>query len=788
MVGTVTKKLIRDLWSLKWQVFTIALVVCSGISVLIASVSTYDSLNRAQQNFYSHYHFSDIFVSLKRAPNSIQKRLQEVPGISLVDTRIVYDATLDIGDLSEPAIGRFISLSDNSEQKLNALYLKEGRWPQEDKSNEVVVNESFALANRLMPGDYLYALLNGHRQKLQIVGVVLSPEFVYAIKGDDILPDNKHFGIFWMPYKSLASVFTMQNAFNSIVISIAPQSNQNQIIDSLERILQPYGLISSYSQDEQISNRFVSNEIKQQKIIATFIPTLFISVAAFLLNIVIGRLVFKQRQQIATLKALGYENLTIGLYYLKFVLVIVFIGAIAGVLLGAWLGKQMTFLYAEYFRFPNYQYYLNPWIPIFGIGLSFLAASTGALNSILQVNILAPAIAMRPTIVGTYKAVKLEKSSFFKKMSISAKLIVRYFFRHPIRMLLTIIGIGLSMTMVILGLFWNDAINYIIKQQFQISQRENATLTFTEPLDYHVLLELRNIDGILAVEGYRMTAIKIKHLNMSDQIMLFGMPPDSKLKQVLNLNGTVIAPGPYQILLSKGLAEKLQVNVGQNVELEFLEQTRPKTQLKVTGLVDDYIGVAAYADIQLVNRILSEDRIINAAGILVDQTKTSKIYKALKELPKVTTVTFKSSIINAFKETFAKHILVFTTILASFAVVIAVGVVYNNTRITMAERNWELATLRVIGLTESEVSHILLGNIVVEFILAIPLGLLLGYEVTKGMLFLMQTDWFKIPFIIEPKTYALSVIVVIISGILSGFVAQREIKKLDLTIVLKVTD
>ncbi|WP_058440369.1 FtsX-like permease family protein [Legionella brunensis] len=788
MVMILNRKLLRDLFKLKGQVITIALVVCSGISVLISSISTYQSLSQAQHKFYSDYHFADVFATLKRAPIYIQKRIGEIPGVSQVETRIVEDVILDLPWLQEPAMGRFISIPDSKSSNLNQLFLRKGRLLDSGRTNEVLVNEGFAEAHSVKPGDQIYALLNGHRQLLRIVGIVLSPEYVYAIRGEDLLPDNKHFGVFWMNHKALSAAFGMQEGFNNISLTLTPNASEKLIRSNLEKLFSDYGLSITYSRKEQVSDRFVTNEINQQKIIASFIPPIFLIVASFLLNLVTGRLVQNQREQIALLKALGYNNSSIVLYYSKLVVIIVLLGAILGIGLGAWFGKLMTLLYAEYFKFPVFNYSFSIQAAFIGVLVSFFAAGSGALRSIYQVINLAPAVAMRPPAPPIYRTLRLERFGLISHLSASAKMFYRHTFRHLFRTVITSVGIALAMAIVILGLFWQDAVQYLIKTQFLMSQKQDATVSFTHQLQDKVLNELKHVKGVINAEGYRISPALLSHQNYAEQTALFGIPPNAKLKVVLDKSENPIPIPENGLVLSQGLAERLHVTPGDWIHISMLEGNRAKTKLEVQGIVNDYVGMFAYTNIFLINRILNEDHLINLAGITIAHQYHKQLYKELKEIPKISSIIFNTSIVQTFKETFAKHILVFTSILAGFAIVIAIAVVYNNAIIILAERSWELSTLRVLGFTEQEVSNILFYNIIFEVLLAIPMGILFGYWISWSILKLMQTDWFKIPFLIEPKTYAISIIVITISSVMSLFIIKKRIQQLNLTTVLKVGD
>lgn len=788
MVTALNIKLWRDVIALKSQIITIALVVCSGVSVLIASVNTYVSLKNAQQGFYSQYHFADVFASLKRAPKYLEKRIAEISGVSQVETRVVKDVILDLPWMPEPAVGRLISISDNEPSRLNQFFLRQGRLPESGRHDEVLVNESFAKSHGLKVGDSLVALLNGYKERLTIVGIVLSPEYVYAIRGEDLLPDNRHFGVFWMNQKALSAAFGMQDAFNDISIKLAPNASERHVMAQLERIFHSYGLAIAYSRKDQISDRFVSNEIKQQKIIATYIPPVFLLVSAFLLNIVSGRLVSKEREQIATLKALGYSDLSVASHYIKIILIIIFIGALGGILLGAWFGHLMTQLYSNYFSFPRFPYLFSYSAAMIGILVCLLSAIFGALRAIYQVIHLMPAVAMKPPVPMMYRATLLERVKWFTRLPSSVKMVFRYVFRHFLRTILTCIGLALAMAIMILGLFWQDAIRFLINTQFIMAQRGDAVVNFTNPVHHIALNELNQLKGVTSSEGYRIAPVQLTYQHRSELSSLFGIPEDAKLKLFFDRNLNRMAIPKESLLISTGLAERLHLKAGDMLAIELLEENRAKTQLKVQGIINDYVGMFAYVDIEVLSRLLNEDRLINSAAITVDAKYVKELYKKIKEIPKIGTMTFEASIIKTFEETFAKHILIFTTILACFAIIIAVSVVYNNASITLAERAWELTTLRVLGFTQKEVLTLLFLNHLFELVVSIPSGLIIGYWLSWSILQLMQTDWFKIPFVIDPITYMISIMVILVSSLLSFYSIQRKASQLNLTSVLKVAD
>jgi hypothetical protein len=421
-------------------------------------------------------------VDVKRAPAAVARQIAGLPGVADVETTVVFDVTLDLADVAEPVIGRMIGLDAAGEPQLNRLFLRQGRLLAAGRRHEALVSEGFAKARQLTPGDRLAAVLNGKREVLELVGVVLSPEYIFASRGGAI-PDEKSFGVFWMDRQYLATAFDMEGAFNHAVLRLAPNASEPSVIDALDRLLDVYGCLGAYGRDEQMSHRILSQEIAQQKTMATVFPAIFLGVAVFLLHMVLSRQVATQREQIAALKALGYANATIALHYLKLVGVIVMLGIALGLMLGAWLGSAMTALYAEFFHFPHFAYRLRLWIPLTAAGVSLLAALTGVLSTVRRVARLAPAEAMRPPAPPHYRRLLLERLGLEHWLSAQARMIMRTLERRPLRAAFTSLGIACAVAILVSGTFWGDAVEYLIAVQFHALDRAHVTLTFTKPVN-----------------------------------------------------------------------------------------------------------------------------------------------------------------------------------------------------------------------------------------------------------------------------------------------------------------
>ena len=690
--------------------------------------------------------------------------------------------------MADPIIGRLIGLDARSPQRLNKVHLRSGRMIEAHHSGaiEALVSEGFAVGRQLKPDDRIDALVNGKREVLLIVGIALSPEYIFA--GMAGSPDQRGFGVFWVDRRALAAAYDMEGAFNQVAVRLGPGATEGPVIDQLNRLLTPYGGISAHGRDLQMSHMILDSEIKEQRVLGTVLPSIFLAVAGFLLHVVLSRQIATQREQIAALKALGYENQAIGLHYLKLVSVIVVLGLAMGLALGAVQGHWFVGIYADVFRFPELNYRVKPALILAAVGVTMSAAVLATLGAIRATVQLAPAEAMRPPAPGTYRPMLIEKLGLRHRFSPAVRMILRTMERRPLRTGLTIFGIAVAMAIVITGSFWRDSIAVLRHTQFNQVLRGDVTIGLIEATPTRVQHEMARLPHVTAVEGARTVSARLVNANHTWRGAIQGKTIQPELHRIIGLEHHVFNPPRNGLLLTDRLADRLKVKPGDTLRLEFLEGRREALDINVAGVVTEMLGMNAYIERHALNALLREGDIVNQLTVAVDRGHDAELLNELKELPRVAIAVSKSVLKQNIEEVTARNLMVFSGILTAFATVIAIGVVYNNARIALAERAWELASLRVLGFTRGEVSAFLLGELAIEIALATPLGMALGYFLASTIVGLIKTDEFYFPFVIHPATYAYAVLCVFGAGIVSALVVRRRVDTLDLVGVLKTRE
>ncbi|UOD28998.1 ABC transporter permease [Massilia violaceinigra] len=790
-MSMLDRKLLRDLVRMWSQALTIALVVASGIGGFLTSLSAVDSLARARDRFYAEARFADLFAGVRNAPLSLAARLRTAPGVADVQTTLEQVVRIDIAGVPDPVVGQLIGIERRRPQRMNLVVTSAGRLPasgaavRADAEIEALVSEAFAQARGLRPGARLGALLNGKRRVLRVTGIALSPEFIFA--GLWGMPDARGFGVFWIDREVLAAAYDMEGAFNRAAVKLAPGAVPEAAIAALGAMIAPYGGREVFARTGQVSHAMLDNEIRQQRVMGTMLPAIFLGVAAFLLNVVVARLVATQREQIATLKALGYGNAAIALHYLKLVLLIVLGGLLMGVALGKQLGFLLTRLYAESFHFPAFEHRLGPALVLLGAAIAVLTAALGTLHAIAASARLAPALAMRPPAPASFRRTLLERLGV-ERLGTALRMILRNMERRPARTRLAVAGIAAAVAIVIMGNFFRDAIAVVIDNQLTLGLRGDITMWTTDPVDDRVRQELRRLPGVRHVESLRFVTVGVGNAQRRERTLLRGYAGRPELYRVIDMAQRQTALEGRGLVLTDRLADKLGLRLGDQVRIEVLEGRQRTLSLPLRATVDEMFGLNAYMDRDALNRLLSDGDLSTGFVLSVEPGMEARVLEASKAMPRIAGAWSKATMLHNMEAITARNVRIMSTILTAFAAIIAVAVVYNNARIALSERAWELASLRVLGFTRAEVSAMLLGEMALVIALALPGGMLLGRSLVGLVAELMKSDQLHFPVVIGAPTYAWAALSVLAANVASALVVRRHIDHLNLVDALKTRE
>lgn len=782
------RKLLREVGRLRGQIATIALVLASGLVSFLSLRGTYDGIRAARDAYYDRHRFAHVFASLERAPEHVARRIEALPGVAAAETRVVREVALPIEGMPRSASGLLVSLPDSGAPATNALALRQGRLPEPGREGEVVLLESFAGAHGLGPGHTVPAVLGGKLRQLRVVGVALSPEYVYAIRPGALADDPKRYAIVWMSRGPLAAAYQLDGAFNEVSLRLQPGASEAAVLSAVDRLLAPYGGVGAVGRRDQPSAKILEAELGQLAVLSSMVPLVFLLVAAFLVNLVLGRLIRIQRGEIAALKAIGYTNGELRRHYLGLVAIVLLPGTLLGTLGGAVLGDLVMDLYASVFRIPDLGFRLSGRLLALGALLSAAGAVSGALLAVRAAVSLPPAEAMRPPAPARYRRGLLERLGLAGLAGPTLMMIVREVERRPLHTALSSLGIAGAVALMILGRFGIDSLDAYLEGTLRREQRHDLAVGFVRPVSPRAVRELASIPGVRLVEPLRAVPARIRHGHRARETVLTGLPPGSTLRRLVDRAGGVAPLPAGGLVLEQQLATVLGLRVGDRAEVELREGSRAVTRPVVVGLHDGSVGLFAYAPQDLLAALAGDAGALTSALLLVDPRALPAVLERLRRSPEVADVTDLRADIERLRDMNLSMMNVWTAVSILLSASIIFGVVYNNARIAMAARSRDLATLRVLGLDRREISVILIGGLAIEVALAVPVGLWLGVRWASFFMQSVDQELFRWSVSVAPSTFLLATAATLLAAALSALWVRRSLDRLDLIAVLKTRE
>ena len=787
-ISALDRKLLRDFQRLWAQALAIAAVLGCGVAILLATFGTYVSLEETRTAYYERQRFADVFADANRAPRWLLREVRAIEGVRAAEGRISQFAVLDVPGQEETVTARLLSLPADGGARLNVPVLRQGRLPAPEAIDEVAVNQPFAQANGLLPGDRFFANLNGRKRELTLTGTLLSPEFIYTIGPGALMPDNETFGVVWMPEAALAAAFDMDGAFNSAALRLAPGASEQDVIDRLDHLLEPYGGLGAYGRDLQVSNSFIESELEQQKTGAMILPPIFYGISAFLVGMVISRIIALERSEIGLLKAVGYTDTEICVHYLMLAGLVAVLGIAIGWGLGTWLARALARLYAQFFDFPFLIYNLSFSVYALSGLLAIASAALGAARSALRAARMPPAVAMAPPAPPRFRRTLLDRVLSALKMSQPAMMILRSLMRWPLRSAFTTLGLSLAVGVLVASSFFADALDELIETTFDRANRQDAILLFEPDVPETALADVARLPGVLRAEGQLFQSARLHHGHRQKDVAIEARRPGADLARIIASDGRVVDPPRDGLLVSERLADHLAVRPGDRIEVEFLGGINETHSVRVDGIVTQYVGLGAYMDLGALNRLLRQAPQISVANMKVDARALPELHRVLKETPELSGLVLLDKMHRSFEDTIRQNVVIMTSIYVAVAVLITFGVAYNGARIQLSERARELASLRILGFSRGEVSFILMGETMLLALLAQPPGWLIGGAIAFALAEGSTSDLYEIPLVLEPAGFAQASLVVLGAALVSSLLVRRRLDSLDLVQVMKTRE
>ncbi len=788
VVSAFHKKLFRTMFQSWGQSLGVVMVVLCGIAAYICFHSAYLNLSLTRDTYYAQNRLADFEIMVERAPETAVFKLERLPGVRQVRKRIVEDVNVDIEGVNEPRVGRLISMPARRSPVINDIVILSGRYFEAGEQRVAVVSNQFAESNGLALGDRFQISVDSKKYSLRVVGLAASPEYVYMIRNvQALIPSPERFGILWVPEEFAETALDMKSACNNIVGLVDNPEDLDKILDEADKVLDPYGVFAKTKREDQLSNRFISDEIKGLGVSAKIIPTLFLGIAALILLILLNRMVRTERTQIGLMKAFGYSNWAVGFHYIEYGLILCVIGCVGGFALGQWMAGGMMKLYVQFYQFPILESRIYLDVLARSMGITLVFATLGALSAAIQAARIQPAESMRAEAPSRVNRVWLEYIPvLWKRVSFTWKMILRNISRNRFRSAVNCFGVAISLSLLLMGFFMTDSIDFGMKFQFRDAQREDVKVSFQREQGRDVLYEASRFPHVRRAEGLLEYPFEIRSVWRKKDIVVIGIEKGSEMRKVMNFARETFSLGDGGLVLAESLAEELQVGPGDTVTLEpLMGRIEGEFEVPVRAVAQQFLGTAAYMDHAALSRMLDESYVINSALLRLESGSRDAINKTLKEIGGIAAVTFNDDAYQSIQDTLGKSMVITNTVLLIFAGVIAFSIIYNITAVSLSERQRELASLRVLGLSTQEVG----GIVYFENMLMGALGLLFGVPMGMGICALLveaySNDMFRLPFYIDRSTYVISILLTYSFVLLANLAVRRKIQNLDLVEVLK---
>lgn len=765
----------------------VAVVMC-GIAAYICVYSAYLNLSLTRDTYYTQNRFADFEIMVDRAPETVLYKLEALPGVRQVRKRIVDEVNVDIPGVEEPRIGRLISMPLPRVPVINDLVLLAGRYFDAGTQSETILSEHFAKANGLNIGDRIHITVDNKKYSLRIVGIGASPEYVYMIRNvQSLVPSPEHFGVLWVPEDFAETALDLKSACNNIVGLVDSPQDLDVILDEADKILDPHGIYAKTRGEDQISNRFISDEIKGLGVSARIIPTLFLGIAALIILILLNRMVRTERTQIGLMKAFGYSDWSVGLHYIQYGVVLALAGCIAGFLLGEWMAGGMIRMYVQFYQFPILESRIYFDVLARSMGITLVFAVLGALTAAIQAARIQPAESMRAEAPRSVNKVWLELfPPIWRQVSFTWKMIFRNISRNRFRASVNLFGVAISLSLLLMGLFMTDSTEFGMKFQYQDVQRDDVKISFQKEQGRDALLEASRFPYVRRAEPLLEYPFEIRSEWRKKEIIVTGVSADSEMFKVMNFAREPFALGGGAVVLADGLARELGVQAGETIVLKPLLGRIDRTfTVPVRAVAQQFVGTGAYMDHLDLSRMLDEPYALNSALLRIEEGGRAGLNKWMKEVGGIAAVSFNQDAYESIKKTLGQSMAITNTILLIFAGVIAFSIIYNITAVSLSERQRELASLRVLGFSSGEAGQIMYYENILMGVLGILVGIPMGIGICALLVKAYSNDMFRLPFYIDRTSYATAILLTSFYVLLANLAVRRKIERLDLVEVLK---
>ena len=773
-------RLLRMIKNTKGQFISITIIIAAALCIYVlfnmTSVNIRDSINY----YYDLTNINDIHVQLIKIPQGTLRELRNIEGVKEVQGRISFDVPLRVQNKEEKVSIRMITLTDEGE-KINKLYYLSGNSVNMG-SNDVILLEQFAKARGIKPGDVITPYINGREHKLNISGVAASPEFIYLMENDQsLLPANEKFGVAYVSEAFAQSVYGYRGSYNELLITVEDGSRIDDVVEIIEKKLDKYGVKRIIKLEDQLSNNVLIQKMDGIDQMAAAIPVLFLTVAAIIISIMLSRIVNNDRMAIGVLKAMGYGNIRVLSHYTKYSLSIGLVGAILGILGGLLLSVPFSNVFIVYFNIPLMKTDIYYGYMIKAIVLtSIFCIGSGLFGAKSVINIM-PADSLRPEAPKSGKRILLERIEWvWHSLSFSWKMVIRNIARTKRRFALLVLGLALTYAINTVPLFEGIAIPEMFNLQYGKYQKMDYSIDFSHPMNKSVMVDLKKLIDVDHMEAKVEYPFKLTNGWRERNVFVIGVPHNTSLYEFRDSNQRVVYLKPNSILIAKALSKTLSIKQGDTLTIKNFLPGKKDIEVEVGGVIEQYMGINAYMDIETMERLMVERDLITGVTL----TSKDHIKDKLKDIKNISSVNSSADMKSAFFD-YLDTIVLATKLYLLFGGILGFAIVYNSTIVGISERSMEFASLRILGFDKNDIFWMITRENFLMTVAAIFVGIPIGMGMIKGFAESFSSEVITFPVLMDTEIFITAAIATIFFVFIAQLAAYKKIHDLNFIDALK---
>jgi putative ABC transport system permease protein len=778
--------MVRDLMASKWLFLAVAMVIFLGVALFGASFLGYRNLKTSYDYTYETLRFADFTVTVAEAPPESVGEAASIPGVVAVTGRLKTDMALALaGEEGKTVLGRVVSLPSDGRPAVNDVKVEEGSYFSAGHAEEVLVEISFAKYHGLEPGDTLSLMAGDTPIEFTVAGIVSSPEYIWPAKSQqEIMTTPDTFGVIFVPDAAIAAL-TGKDAINDFCFLVDQGTARDAVMDRALATLSAYSVTEVITEEEQPSNAALAQDVQAFAEVSETFPFLFLFVGALATYILLTRIVQNQRTQIGLMRALGYSRRQVMVHYLSFGLVVGIAGSLAGAIAGYFLSEVVTSVYVSFLGLPYTSTTMG--------GVERVAIGMGVLIGILPGLVagflparaavkIRPADAMRLPPPTAGRRLLLEKIvPPLARASFLWKIPLRNIFRNRRRSLYTVIGVALGASLILISAGFIDTIDDVMDLQFKRIQRYDVMITFADPQSEAVADTVAAWQHVEKVEPALQIPVSLSYEDKTYSTLIIGLPADAELYGLYSPGGDRTTVRSGGILLSESIRRILGAEAGDIIGIGTPAGT---LSAPVAGFVKQGVGSPGYVSLNDVQALTGDQPVINGLMLAAEPGNLDAIRDSAYALPGVAAVELTAETRGRIED-LVDMSRVMMWVMLGFGAALSFAIVFTTVTVGILERRREIATMRTLGESRGRIGlMITMENLLLGVAGMVP-GIPLGYLLAVLMMQRVQTDMMAFDLVIFPRTYALTVFVVMLIMLVSQLPSIRQMNRLSLAKVTK---